>query len=261
MHEYDVTLKSILTRRAGGVLAELTGFAVEQWQNVELPVVRHRRADLVGETASGKLVHIELQSTNHSGMPFRMLEYALAIRRKFGKFPTQIVLYVGNDALRMKSRLAAPGLSFEYRLADIREVETEALLASGDLEDNIIAVLTRSGAQREAVQRILGRIAASPADERAAALAELTALAGLRELEEVIEREIQQMPILDDIMDNKVLGRERKRGIALGERQLVLRQIDKRFGSVPPLGAGTCRRSLPAGSGTTRVAAAGRRQP
>ena len=61
------------------------------------------------------------------------------------------------------------------------------------------------------------------------------------------------MPILDDIMDHEVLGRERKRGIALGrekgleeglaeglakglakgEQQVVLRQIGKRFGQVP----------------------------
>lgn len=45
------------------------------------------------------------------------------------------------------------------------------------------------------------------------------------------------MPILDDIMDHEVLGRERKRGIALGiaegERKVVLRQLGKRFGPVP----------------------------
>jgi hypothetical protein len=237
MHEYDVTLKSILTRLAGSVLAELTGFAVERWHNVELPAVRHRRADLIGETSSGRLVHIELQSTNQSGMARRMLEYSLAIHRKFHRFPEQMVLYFGNAPLRMKNHLTAPGLSFEYRLADIRDVDSEALLASGSLEDNIIGLLSRFGGQREAVRRILVRIAASGQPERGSALAELMILAGLRGLEEVIEREIQQMPILDDIMDHKVLGRERKRGIALGlaegERRMLLRLIDKRFGPAP----------------------------
>lgn len=45
------------------------------------------------------------------------------------------------------------------------------------------------------------------------------------------------MPILDDIMDHEVLGRERKRGIALGreegERGLIMRQLPRRFGPVP----------------------------
>jgi predicted transposase YdaD len=249
MHEYDVTLKSILTRLAGSVLAELTGFAVERWHNVELPAVRHRRADLIGETSTGNLVHIELQSTNQTNMALRMLEYSLAIRRKFHRFPGQVVLYVGNAPLRMKNRLDAPGLSFEYSLVDIRDTDSEALLASGSLENNIIAVLTGFGAERAAVQRILGRIAASRADERGTALGELMILAGLRKLGTVIEREIEQMPILDDIMDHEVLGRERKRGIALGraeglaeglaegvtegERKVVLRLIGKRFGLVP----------------------------
>ena len=49
------------------------------------------------------------------------------------------------------------------------------------------------------------------------------------------------MPILDDIMDNKVLGPERRKGIEIGreqgleegERKIVLRMIAKRFGPVP----------------------------
>ena len=65
-----------------------------------------------------------------------MLEYCLAIHRKFGRFPEQIVPYVGNAPLRMKNRLAAPLLSFEYKLVDIRELDGEPLFASESLEDN-----------------------------------------------------------------------------------------------------------------------------
>jgi hypothetical protein len=49
------------------------------------------------------------------------------------------------------------------------------------------------------------------------------------------------MPLLDDISDNKVLGREYKRGLQEGrqvgirEGQLIIlrRQIEKRFGAIP----------------------------
>ncbi len=49
------------------------------------------------------------------------------------------------------------------------------------------------------------------------------------------------MPILDDIMDHKVIGRERKRGMEIGrvegvhegELKMLLRQIEKRFGPMP----------------------------
>jgi len=241
MHEYDVALKNILTRAGGSTLAELSGFALTRWHSTELPAVRHRRADLLGETNSGQLVHIELQSTNQTHMALRMLEYALAIRRKFHRFPEQIVLYVGNSPLRMNAGLVGPGLAYRCRFVDVREFDSEALLASESLEDNLIAVLASLGDEREVVQRILRRIARCDPGERGTALGELMILAGLRKLGTVIEREISRMPILDDIMDHEVLGRERKRGIEMGraegrvegERQVIVRQIGKRFGAVP----------------------------
>jgi hypothetical protein len=116
MHEYDSTLKSVLTNLAGSVIVELTAFRVERWHKTELPSVRYRRADMLGETAQGNL----------------------------------------------------------------------------------------------------GKIAASKPSDRATASAELMILAGLRKLGTIIEREMEQMPILDDIMDHDVLGPERRRGIALG---------------------------------------------
>ena len=49
------------------------------------------------------------------------------------------------------------------------------------------------------------------------------------------------MPILNDIMDHKVLGREFKRGLQEGrqegrqegERNILRRQLEKRFGVIP----------------------------
>ena len=44
------------------------------------------------------------------------------------------------------------------------------------------------------------------------------------------------MPILDDIMDHEVLGRELKRGLELGyqrEQAIIERMIGKRFGPLP----------------------------
>ncbi len=102
MHEYDIALKSILMRLPGSVLEELTGFAITRWHNAELPQVRNPRVDLLGETADGRLVHIELQKTNDPCMALRMAEYAWAIYKQFGRFPEQIVLYVGEAPMRMR---------------------------------------------------------------------------------------------------------------------------------------------------------------
>jgi hypothetical protein len=75
----------------------------------------------------------------------------------------------------------------------------------------------------------LERIAGLVAAERETALGQLLILAGLRHFEETVEREARKMPILNDILDNKVLGREFKRG----ELTVLRRQIEKRFGTIP----------------------------
>jgi len=234
VYEYDAALKSILTRRSGSVLTRLTGLEVARWHNSELPEVRSRRADLLGETLAGRLVHVELQSTNDSRMAERMLEYAIAIYRGFGQFPEQLVLYVGSAAVRMEGRVTGPGIDYRCRIVDIRDLDGEPLLESGSLADNIIAVLARFSDQLGAVRRILEKISKEEPASRANALAELMVLAQLRQLSGIIREECDRMPILNDIMDHEVFGPLIRGGRQDGERTVILRQMAERFGTVPP---------------------------
>jgi predicted transposase YdaD len=234
--EYDSALKSILTRPDVTVLQRLAGLDVVRWISAELPDVRSRQADLLGETRQGKLAHIELQSTNDSRMDARMLEYVAALYRKFDRVPQQLVLYVGGPPLRMTSRIAQEGLVLEYAVVDIRELDSDGLLASDSLEDNVTAILGTFSDEIATIRRILSRIAASPESARAGALEELTVLARLRSLVPLLERETERMPILEDIMDHEIIGRERKRGMAIGrdegKREMILEQLEERFGKV-----------------------------
>jgi len=242
VHEYDIALKSVIRRLSGSALEGLTGFAIERWHNVEFPEVRTLRADMIGETADGSLVQLELQSTNDPDMALRMAEYALAVYRQFRQFPQQIVLYVGRAPLAMPELLASHSLAFRFRVVDIRDMDGDALLASPDANENVIAVLMGLGDKRAAVRRILARIAESDPGQRRIALAEFVILAGLRNLGAIIEEETKTMPILDDIMDHDLLGPVLRRGLQQGraegrvegEQTVVVRQIEKRFGAVPP---------------------------
>jgi predicted transposase YdaD len=107
--------------------------------------------DLLGETAEGGLVHLELQSGNDPTMPLRMAEYCLAVFRLFHTFPRQVLVYVGEAPLRMERELIGPDLSFRYRLIDIRDLDGDRLLESEDLGDNVIAILSRLRDDRSAV--------------------------------------------------------------------------------------------------------------
>lgn len=127
-------------------------------------------------------------------------------------------------------------------------LDAEALIASRRVEGNVIAVLARLGDERQAVRRILARIAKCSARRREEAFQELTVLSGLRNLEAVVKGEAKQMPILNDIIDHGIIGRERKRGIAIGmekglekglqkgriegEQLILIRLICQRFGPV-----------------------------
>jgi len=234
-------LKLLLQGSARATMRELTGTTIEKWLDVELPQIQNPRADLVGESAEGDLVHIELQSTNDSTMPLRMAEYCLGVLRQFGQFPRQVLLYVGEAPLKMAGELRAPDVWFRYRAIDIRDLDGDRLLESDQVGDNVIAVLARLRDGREAVRKIVGRIAGLAPAERDTAMSQLTILAGLRDLEESVEQETQKMPITIDLMKNKVIAREYRRGLQEGlqegrqegEIALLRRQIEKRFGALP----------------------------
>jgi hypothetical protein len=233
MQEYDVALKLLLQGPAKLVMRELTGGSVEKWLDIELPKVQNLRMDLLGEIHDGSLVHIELQSGNDAAMPLRMAEYCLGVYRLFDKIPRQVLLYVGEAPLRMESEIRGPDLFFRYRMIDIRELDGDHLLESEETGDNVIAILARLRDHKAAIRKILGRIAHLPVSKRETALDQLLILAGLRRLEETVEREIQKMPVYIDISENKVLGPAYKRGIKEGEVTVLRRQIEKRFGTMP----------------------------
>jgi hypothetical protein len=232
MHEYDVALKRILTR-PGLLLTALTGSPSLRWLNVEAPLVRNLRVDLLGESPDGELVHIELQSRNEKDFPLRMGEYSFAVALRYGRLPKQVALYVGAEPLRMKNEVAGPGWAFRFHLVDIRDLDGELLLASANPGDNVIAILTRLGNEPGAVRRMLKRIAAGLAEEREDALAELSIVAGLRKLTAEVKREANKMPIQEDIMDDEVLGPVLRQKHAEGQMELLLGLIEKKFGVIP----------------------------
>lgn len=223
------------------MMRELAGTAIAKWLDVELPKVQNLRLDLLAETVDGNLVQIELQSTNDPAMAVRMAEYHLGVYRLCGRFPKQVVLYIGGPKLRMSGQLRSPTMSFRYRVVDIRSLDGERLLESEDVGDNVIAILARLRDHKRAIREIMKRIAVLSSPERETALEQLLILAGLRRLEEYVEREVQKMPIHIDILENKVLGPRlrkamqegREEGREEGEMAVLRRLIQKRFGPVP----------------------------
>ena len=249
MHEYDTVLKTLLQGSANSILEQITGVKITRWLNVELPVVNAPRVDLLGVSPDDELVAIELQSTNDSQMPLRMAEYSLRVYRLFQRFPRQILLYVGDEPMRMPAELAGPDHVCRYTIFDIRDLEAETLLSSPLTADVVIAILTRLRDRKTVVRRILSRIAQLTGEERATAFARLLILSGLRGLEAAVTEEATHMPVLNDILDHKVIGPAIKQGLQQGRQEglqeglqqgrqegalaVLRKQIEKRFGLLP----------------------------
>ena len=238
-----MALKLVLQGAAGGVLRALTGVNIDHWLNVDLPELRNTRVDLLGATSDDRLIHIELQSRNDSNMALRMAEYCLSVYRRFSRFPSQILLYVGEEPMRMRAELIGPELSFRYKMVDIRELDGERLLDSDQIGDNIIAILARLRDSQAAVRRIAGRIAILPVEEREAPLRQLLILAGLRHLGNLVAQEVEKMPITEDIRNHDYFSRKYGEGVHEGELTVLRRLIAKRFGPIPAWAADRLRNS------------------
>jgi len=240
MPRFDITLKSLLHDADIIFLRLLTGSDVRAWLNVELPRVSNPRVDRLGQTESGDLVQIELQTANDRRMPLRMAYYFLHIYEQYGQAPRQFVLYVGKPALAMPDALILPGFNYQYQLMDIRSLDGKLLLASPNINDNILAILARLKDSRMALHQIVSRIATLKEAERQTALAQLTVLAGLRDLEQAVREEIHTMPATINLLENKVLGpmileeleKGRQKGRQEGRISVLCRQLEKRFGSL-----------------------------
>jgi predicted transposase YdaD len=249
MADYDGTLKLLLRKSAHVALRGVTGVPIEKWLDSELPDPRSLRADLLGETAGRTLVHLELQSWNDPEMAFRMAEYGLGIYRVHNRLPQQFCLYVGRPRMCMPDALEGPGVAFKYTLIDVRELDGEELLASPQIGDNLIAILTRLRDHRGAIRQIATRVAELPQGVREEALIHLYTLAGLRRMAPLVREEIRKMPVYIDLSENEVLGppylkgkaegREegkeegKEEGRKDGELTILRRQIQKRFGTLP----------------------------
>jgi hypothetical protein len=92
-------------------------------------------------------------------MALRMAEYCLRIVRQHGKFARQIVLYVGEAELSMPATLSSDTLQFSYLLLDVRQLDTHLLLASPQIQDNLLAILTSLHDPAGTIRAILTRIA------------------------------------------------------------------------------------------------------
>ncbi len=240
--DYDVTLKLLFRQSKGRALRQLIGGAIAEWLDVELPRVENPRVDLLAKLDNGSYVHLELQSSNEEDFGRRQAEYYLGLHRILKQHVRQVAVYIGREKLRMKAAFETPSLQFQFEMMDVRELDPEPLLTSDDVGDNLLALLTEAD-KRKVFRAILARMPQLSREEQTTAAMQFVILSNLREIEpQLLEEVKRQMRPLVDVTEGPIFGPIYRKGVAEGEQKgrqegeriLVRRLLEKRFGSLPP---------------------------
>ena len=193
---YDTLFKSVLLAPESRLVRTLTGSPPVEQLSVEFPTVERRVPDLVCRLADGRILHMELQTSNDPQMAWRMLEYYLLLVKRFPEIEVvQFLLYVGRPVLSMPDRVKLPALSFHYRRRDIRDFKPSTFLSSPLQAERIFAILCRTGDPRERIRELLKEWRALPRRERATLLEQLVLASGLRGLKEPVRQEVSKVAI------------------------------------------------------------------
>ena len=143
MSSKDITLKDIFEEVPHRLSKILSPAPIKELLPTSLPSTE-LRVDFLARLEDESILHMEFQSFNDVNMPWRMLRYYTAIAEKYKTHNIkQLVVYVGNEKLRMKSSLKIKNLVFKYEILDIRQIDCRVLLESPDPMDRLLACLYR----------------------------------------------------------------------------------------------------------------------
>ncbi|MBF0609173.1 MAG: hypothetical protein HQL61_16660, partial [Magnetococcales bacterium] len=197
--KFDIALKDIIKDVPRTFLKLLTGYDTGKFIDVQFPDIQTREADIVIETPDGEIIQIEIQSTNDSMMLERMYLYSALIYNQHKRLPIQIVLYVGNKPLNMKSTMESGLNRYNYRLVDVRNLDGNKLIDSDDPDDNVLAILCTTDDIDGTIKRILVKFSLLSPREMENYIRKLLYLAGLRNLVYKVKQEVLNMPITIDL--------------------------------------------------------------
>jgi len=230
---YDISLKNLIKGVPYKFLELITGkkFSSIKFLDVKLPKILEKEADLIFADQDGNIYHIEIQSFNDKEMPLRMLLYFSLILANYGKAPTQYVIYVGEEPLKMENSLKIGSLEFSYKLINLsEEIPCEELLESNNPNDWILSILCKTDDEEKLVKEVLKRIASLGEEgKRRELISELLMIAGLRKKKilNIVAKEVQSMPITIDLEEHPLYKEGLEKGLEKAKKEYVIKLYKK----------------------------------
>jgi len=236
LKRFDLILKEIFSKAVGIIFWLATGQKIEGKAKVlpaEIRFVKSFYPDILIEIG-GKIVHIEVQVQQDKTLPERMLDYFYAIRKKYGKTPTQIVLFAGKgnpptNKFELKDEFQMQNLSFNFIVLDMKKIDPDVFIKSDKPEEVIVGILAGKFKDKpEIIKKVKERIVEIVKDEKEIAkyIDSVSFLAGLFD----IKIEVKPMPIEVDIKKTFLYKWGEKEGKQEGLKEAILLGTQIKFG-------------------------------
>ncbi len=214
MSSKDIALKDIFEEIPHRLSKILAPAPIKELLPTNFPSTE-LRVDFLARLEDDSILHIEFQSFNDPNMPFRMLRYYLAISERYPSSSIkQLLVYVGNRKLRMKSRLRLRNLSFSYEILDIRQIDCKVLLESPDPMDRLLACLCKVEDEAYLIEKLIKTMESMNEEERKDYLLKALTLTELRpNLRIKLTEEVKHMPIVVRLEDIRLPKRKLRKDI------------------------------------------------
>ena len=194
--------------------------------------------------SSNVILHTEFQTVGDETMPFPMADYYLRLKRKFPERSIQqVVIYLkrtSSDLVRQTSYQTLV-MTHQFRVIRLWEQPVEIFLSTPGLLP--YAVLSRASDKESVLARVVEELEQiSDYREQSNLAAATSILAGL-ELETQVIKRLMRSPVMrESTMYQSILREGRAEGRAegleqgrtVGERSLVLKQLQRKLGSLSP---------------------------
>ncbi|MGC8942253.1 MAG: hypothetical protein ACP5KF_06300 [Sulfurihydrogenibium sp.] len=235
----DLAIRDLFKEIPQGFLKTLTNKQATKFITISLTDV-DIRPDFVVELEDTNILHVEFQSFNDQSMPFRMLIYKALLKSKFkDKTISQVVLYIGEEKLRMANSIEDDGLKFWYKLVDVRDIPCQYLMESENLADKILACLCDVKDPRNYLIRIFTELSKLPDHDRKRYEKLLKSLLKKRKLliQTFIKlQEESAMPISftwEEIVSDPFFKKGLEEGKLEEAREALLEDIETKYDKIP----------------------------
>ncbi len=185
--------------------------------------------------SSNQILHLEFQTLPGSEppLPLRMLDYWLRLYRQYRCPIEQVIIFLKpttSEAVFV-NEFTAINTWHRYRVIRLWEQDPAPFLADNALLP--LATLTKTDSPKTLLEQVaaqVARIESTPQRQNVAASVEI--LAGLRFEQNLINQLFREDIMKESVIYQQILQEGVRQGQQLGEASLVIRLLERRFGSV-----------------------------